>query len=209
MSANMDSSFYKNAAIVHAVQADKDRNALNSSASQYTGNEGYQNSLNQGKIGAEEAAKGAQAQASTAYRNTGMTKSQASAMAGQQNAIAYLNSLSDQQNKAYQAGMDNVSVQKGKLDSSTGSMKSFSDPYGGQRQAEAGFTKDLVGAGLTAAGSAVAALSDHNLKENVVNVSSSAASDTTLDNYKRVSKKVKYHGKNGIKQLKYEFKEEK
>lgn len=209
MSANMDSSFYKSAALVYANQADKDRNAINSSSSQYTGNEGYQNSLNQGKIGAQEAAKGAQAQASTAYRNAGMTKSQAAAMSGQQNASAYLNSLSDQQNKAYQAGMDNVSVQKGKLDNSTNSMNSFAGAYGGQRQAESNFTKDMIGAGATAAGSALAALSDHNLKDNVVNVSSSAASGTTLDNYKRVSKKVKYHGKNGIKQLKYEFKEEK
>ena len=173
----MDSSFYKNAAIVHAIQADKDRNALNSASSQYTGNEG----------------------------NTGMTKSQAAAMAGQQNASAYLNSLSDQQSKAYQAGMDNVSVQKGKLDNSTNSMNSFANAYGGQKQAESNFTKDMIGAGATAAGSALAALSDHNLKDNVVNVSSG----TTLENYKRVSKKVKYHGKNGIKQLKYEFKEEK
>ena len=201
----MDSSFYKNAAIVHAIQADKDRNALNNTSNQYTGNEGYQNSLNQGKIGAQEAAKGAQAQASTAYRNTGMTKSQAAAMAGQQNASAYLNSLSDQQSKAYQAGMDNVSVQKGKLDSSTNSMNSFANPYGGQKQAESNFTKDMIGAGATATGSALAALSDHNLKDNVVDVSSTG---TTLDNYKRVSKKVKYHGKNGIKQLKYEFKKE-
>lgn len=213
MSANMDADFYKAAALVHADQANKDRNALNSSSNQYTGNEGYQNSLNQGKIGAQEAAKGAQAQASTAYRNTGMTKSQAAAMAGQQNASAYLNSLSDQQSKAYQAGMDNVSVQKGKLDNSTNAMTSFANAYGGQKQAESNFHKDIAGAGATAIGSAVAALSDHNLKDNVVDVSSSAASGvtsgTTLDNYKRVSKKVKYHGKNGIKQLKYEIKEEK
>lgn len=209
MSANVDADFYKSAALVHADQANKDRNALNNASNQYTGNEGYQNSLNQGKIGAQEAAKGAQAQASTAYRNTGMTKSQASAMAGQQNATAYLNSLSDQQTKAYQAGMDNVSVQKGKLDTSTNAMNSFANAYGGQKQAESNFHKDIAGAGATAIGSAVAALSDHNLKENVVNVSSSAASGTTLDNYKRVSKKVKYHGKNGIKLLKYEIKEEK
>lgn len=205
MSANMDASLYRNAALVYADQANKDRNALNSASNEYTGNAGYQNSINQGKIGAQEAAKGAQAQSSTAARNSGMTKSQAAAMGSQQNAASYLNSLSDQQNKAYQAGMDNVSVQKGKLDNSTNSMNSFANAYAGQQQAQTNARNNLIGAGLAATGSAVSALSDHNLKENVVDVSSD---NDKLDNYRKVSKKVKYHGKNGIKLLKYEFKKE-
>lgn len=208
MSANMDASLYKNAALVYADQANKDRNSLNSASNKYTGNAGYQNSINQGKIGAQEAAKGAQAQSSTAARNSGMTKSQAAAMGSQQNATSYLNSFSDQQNRAYQAGMDNVSVQKGKLDNSTAAMNSFASTAAGQKQAEQNYGKDLLGAGLTAVGSAVAAASDHNLKENIVDVSTSAASDK-LDNYRKVSKKVKYHGKNGVKLLKYVSKEEK
>lgn len=202
----MDASLFKNAAVVYADQANKDRNSLNSASDKYTGNTGYQNSLNQGKIGAQEAAKGAQAQSSTAARNSGMTKSQAAAMGSQQNAASYLNSFSDQQNKAYQAGMDNVSVQKGKLDNSTNSMNSFANAYAGQQQAQTNAQNNLIGAGLAAAGSMAAAVSDHNLKEDVVNVSSNT---DRLDNYKRLSKKVKYHGKNGIKLLKYEFKEEK
>ena len=99
MSANMDASLYRNAALVYADQANKDRNSLNSASDKYTGNAGYQNSINQGKIGAQEAAKGAQAQSSTAARNSGMTRSQAAAMGSQQNAASYLNSLSDQQNR--------------------------------------------------------------------------------------------------------------
>lgn len=203
MSANMDASLYKNAALVYADQANKDRNSLNSASNKYTGNAGYKNSINQGKIGAQEAAKGAQAQSSTAARNSGMTKSQAAAMGSQQNASSYLNSFSDQQNRAYQAGMDNVSVQKGKLDNSTAAMNSFANTAAGQKQAQVNSRNNLIGAGVTAAGSALAALSDHNLKEDVVNVSSDK-----LDNYRKVSKKVKYHGKNGIKLLKYEFKKE-
>lgn len=202
MSANMDASLYRNAALVYADQANKDRNSLNSASDRYTGNTGFQNSINQGKIGAQEAAKGAQAQSSTAARNSGMTKSQAAAMGSQQNAASYLNSFSDQQNKAYQAGMDNVSVQKGKLDNSTNSMNSFANAYAGQQQAQTNAQNNLIGAGLAATGSAVAALSDCNLKENVVDVSD------RLDNYKRLSRKVKYHGKNGIKLLKYEFNKE-
>ena len=202
MSANMDASLYRNAALVYADQANKDRNSLNSASNKYTGNAGYKNSINQGKIGAQEAAKGAQAQSSTAARNSGMTKSQAAAMGSQQNASSYLNSFSDQQNRAYQAGMDNVSVQKGKLDNSTNSMNSFANAYAGQQQAQTNAQNNLIGAGLTAAGSAVSALSDCNLKENVVDVSD------RLDNYKRLSKRVKYHGKNGIKLLKYEFNKE-
>lgn len=205
MSANMDASLYRNAALVYADQANKDRNSLNSASDKYTGNAGYQNSINQGKIGAQEAAKGAQAQSSTAARNSGMTRSQAAAMGSQQNAASYLNSLSDQQNKAYQAGMDNVSVQKGKLDNSAASMNSFANAYAGQQQAQTNAQNNLIGAGLTAAGSAVAALSDHNLKEDVVDVSTN---NDKLDNYRKVSKKVKYHGKNGIKLLKYELKKE-
>lgn len=205
MSANMDASLYKNAALVYADQANKDRNSLNSASNKYTGNSGYQNSINQGKIGAQEAAKGAQAQSSTAARNSGMTKSQAAAMGSQQNASSYLNSFSDQQNRAYQAGMDNVSVQKGKLDNSTASMNSFANAYAGQQQAQTNAQNNLIGAGLAAAGSMAAAASDHNLKEDVVNVSSNT---DRLDNYKRLSKKVKYHGKNGIKLLKYEFNKE-
>ena len=201
----MDASLYRNAALVYADQANKDRNSLNSASDKYTGNAGYQNSINQGKIGAQEAAKGAQAQSSTAARNSGMTRSQAAAMGSQQNAASYLNSLSDQQNKAYQAGMDNVSVQKGKLDNSAASMNSFANAYAGQQQAQTNAQNNLIGAGLTAAGSAVAALSDHNLKEDVVDVSTN---NDKLDNYRKVSKKVKYHGKNGIKLLKYELKKE-
>lgn len=202
MSGNMDASLYRNAALVYADQANKDRNSLNSASDKYTGNAGFQNSINQGKIGAQEAAKGAQAQSSTAARNSGMTKSQAAAMGSQQNASSYLNSFSDQQNKAYQAGMDNVSVQKGKLDNSTASMNSFANAYAGQQQAQTNAQNNLIGAGLAATGSAVSALSDCNLKENVVDVSD------RLDNYKRLSKRVKYHGKNGIKLLKYEFNKE-
>ena len=207
MSANTDASFFKNASLVYADQANKDRNSLNKASNKYTGNAGYQNSINQGKIGAQEAAKGAQAQSSTAARNSGMTKAQAAAMGSQQNANSYLNSFSDQQNKAYQAGMDNVSVQKGKLDNSTASMNSFAGQYGGQKQAQVKSQNELIGAGVTAAGSALAALSDHNLKEDIVDVSTSAASDK-LANYRKVSKKVKYHGKNGIKLLKYELNKE-
>ena len=203
MSSNMDSSLYKNAALVYADQANKDRNSLNSASNKYTGNEGYQNSINQGKIGAQEAAKGAQAQSSTAARNSGMTKSQAAAMGSQQNATSYLNSFSDQQNRAYQAGMDNVAVQKGKLDNSTAAMNSFAKMGADQKQAEVNSKNNLIGAGITAAGSTIAAFSDRNLKEDVVDVSSNK-----LDNYRKVSKKVKYHGKNGIKLLKYEFKKE-
>lgn len=206
MSANTDASFFKNAAIVYADQANKDRNSLNSAANKYTGNAGYQNSINQGKIGAQEVAKGAQAQSTTAARNAGMTRSQAAAMGSQQNAAAYLNGFSDQQNKAYQAGMDNVSVQKGKYDNSMNAMNSFAGQYAGQKQAQVKSGNELIGAGVTAAGSALAALSDHNLKKDVIDVSSTSADK--LNNYRKVSKKVKYHGKNGIKLLKYEINRE-
>lgn len=80
---------------------------------QYTGNEGFQNSLAQAQEGASRLANASIGQATNAARNAGMSKAQAAQM-GMQNANnAYANAFTGQQNVAQGMGQNAISAQQG------------------------------------------------------------------------------------------------
>lgn len=74
----------------------------------YTGNQGYQNALEQAKQGAAMTAGLAGQQAQQAARNAGMSKAQAAMLGANQAASAYGNNFNTQQNAA--ANMGNQAV---------------------------------------------------------------------------------------------------
>lgn len=98
MSANMSStntdynSAYAN--YQNAMQNYKD------TANKFTGESGYQKTLEQGSKGANVTAGGVQQQAQNAYRSAGMNKAQAANLAAGQGASAYQNSFENQQQSA-------------------------------------------------------------------------------------------------------------
>ena len=81
------------------------------SIDQYTGNNGYNNGLQQGKQGAADIARGAASQALGGLRSSGYSKGKAGMEAGQAGAQAYQNNISSQQDKAMQSGLNNVNAQ--------------------------------------------------------------------------------------------------
>ena len=94
-------SKYTKNAMSGAEQATEAQKALNK---QYTGNAGYQNSIDQGLKGAAVTANQSGAQAANAGRNAGMTKAQAAAMGGSNAANAYGQNFANQQNVATNLG---------------------------------------------------------------------------------------------------------
>lgn len=82
-------------------------------ANQYTGNEGYENSLEQAGVGAGKIANAAVGQATSGARSAGMSKAQAAQM-GMQNANnAYANAFTGQQGVAQNMGQNAISAQQG------------------------------------------------------------------------------------------------
>ena len=82
-------------------------------ANQYTGNEGYANTLEQAGKGAGTIANQAVGAATSGARNAGMSKAQAAQM-GMQNANnAYANAFTGQQNVAQGMGQNAISAQQG------------------------------------------------------------------------------------------------
>jgi hypothetical protein len=76
--------------------------------SQYTGNAGFNNAINQGLQGAAVTAGQAGQQATQAARNAGMTKGRAANLGATQAANAYGQNFANQQNLA--AGMGNAAI---------------------------------------------------------------------------------------------------
>lgn len=78
---------------------------------QYTGNEGYQNSIKQAQQGATIESRAQAGQVREAAINSGMGKGSAGLLAGNAAANAYNQNFSNQQAKAYNAGTDALNSQ--------------------------------------------------------------------------------------------------
>lgn len=129
-------------------------------ANQYTGNQGYENALQQAYKGAQTTANQAGATARTAARNSGMSKAQAAAMGANQAANAYGSNFTNQQNMANAAGMNALQANQ-----NIGNMQNtlYGNQFGrGQ------YGMNMLGSGLQAAGNIVtgfAGLSDERCKD--------------------------------------------
>lgn len=82
-------------------------------ANQYTGNEGYANSLEQAGIGAGKLANQAVGSATSAARASGMSKAQAAQMGLQSANQNYANAFQNQQGVAQGMGQNAISAQQG------------------------------------------------------------------------------------------------
>lgn len=82
-------------------------------AKQYTGNEGYANSLEQAGKGAGTIANQAVGTATSGARNAGMSKAQAAQMGLQSGNQAYANAFQNQQGVAQGMGQNAISAQQG------------------------------------------------------------------------------------------------
>lgn len=78
---------------------------------QYTGNEGYQNSIKQAQQGATIESRAQAGQVREAAINSGMGKGSAGLLAGNAAANAYNQNFSNQQQRAYNAGTDALNSQ--------------------------------------------------------------------------------------------------
>ena len=79
--------------------------------SQYSGNQGYQNALNQATKGAAVTSGQAGLAAQQSARQSGMSKAAAAQMGASQSANSYANNIANQQNMATQAGQANLAGQ--------------------------------------------------------------------------------------------------
>lgn len=100
---------YKNAFNAANESIDKTQGNVN----QYTGNEGYENSLEQAGVGAGRIANAAVGQATSGARSAGMSKAQAAAMGNQNANQAYANAFQNQQANAMNMGQNAISAQQG------------------------------------------------------------------------------------------------
>lgn len=82
-------------------------------ANQYTGNAGYQNSLQQAGEGARTLANQAVGTATSGARASGMSKAQAAQMGVQSGNNAYANAFQNQQGVAQNMGQNAISAQQG------------------------------------------------------------------------------------------------
>lgn len=156
---NTQANYYKNL-----------RGQYENSLNKYTGNAGYQNSIEQGKIGANIASIGAEQSAARTARTGGMSAASASAMGGSQAAKGYYGAFGQQQGAAYQAGLSNVQGYNQEMQNQINLMQTQ------QKQKEGEYNRAWgnVGNSLGIAGSFM-----------------SAMSDATLKNYYKISEKYK------------------
>lgn len=146
---NTQAEYYKNL-----------RGQFEGSVNQYTGNAGYQNSIEQGKQGAQTASVGAEQAAARSARTGGMSSAAASAMGSSQAAKGYYDAFGQQQNNAYQAGQANVNAYNQAMQSQGNLMQTQQK----QKDAEYNRAWGNVGNGLGIAGSFISMFSDSNLK---------------------------------------------
>lgn len=88
-------------------------NAANENINQYTGNQGYANSLEQAGIGAGKIANQAVGQGISGARSAGMSKAQAAAMGNQMANQAYANAFQGQQSNVMGLGQNAITAQQG------------------------------------------------------------------------------------------------
>ena len=100
-------------------------------ADQYTGNQGYQNSLQQAGQGAGLLAGQAVGTATQGARNAGMSKAQAAAMGNQTANNVYANVFQNQQQNAMGMGQNAISAQQG----ITGAQQGQASQAQGEKQA--------------------------------------------------------------------------
>lgn len=146
------------------------RSQYEDSLNNYTGNTGYQNSVNQAAYGANMASQGAARKASSMASTAGLTKSAAAARGAEAASQGYYNAFGQQQGAAYQAGLANAQGYNQEMQNQIGLMQTQ------QKQKEAEYNRAWgnVGNALGIAGSFV-----------------SAMSDSTLKNYYKISEKYK------------------
>ena len=100
---------YKNAFNAANESVEKTQNL----ADQYTGNEGYANTLEQAATGAGKIANAAIGQGTSAARNAGMSKTQAAAMGNQMANKTYADAFQGQQGVAQGMGNQAIAAQQG------------------------------------------------------------------------------------------------
>ena len=110
-------------------------------ADQYTGNTGYQNSLEQAATGADKIANAAVGQATSGARSAGMSKAQAAAMGNQTANQAYANAFQNQQGVAQNMGQNAISAQQG----ITSAQQSQAGQAASEKQAQYNRKKDTMG----------------------------------------------------------------
>ena len=103
------SAEYKNA----FNQANESIGQTQQKVDQYTGNEGYGNTLEQAGKGAATIAGQAVGTATQGARNAGMSKAQAAAMGNQTANNVYANAFQNQQGIAQNMGQNAISAQQG------------------------------------------------------------------------------------------------
>ena len=81
---------------------------LQNSINNYSGNAGYQNSLEQAAYGANIASQGATRKAASMASTAGLTKSAAAARGAEAASQGYYDAFNQQQNNAYQSGIANI-----------------------------------------------------------------------------------------------------
>ena len=165
----------------------------NQAVNKYTGNTGYQNTLEQAKQGAAMTAGLAGQQAQQAARNAGMSKAQAAMMGANQAASAYGNNFANQQNMAAGLGSQAVSGAQG-VTSATQFVPSSAMQEKQNQYNRA--TQNLATIGQVAGniGGAMVGLSDERMKEIV---------DDATERYGSLSKMIE-----GIDNYVYEYTDE-
>lgn len=159
----------------------------------YTGNQGYQNALEQAKQGAAMTAGLAGQQAQQAARNAGMSKAQAAMMGANSAASAYGNNFGNQQGMAANMGQNAVSGAQG-ITGATQFLPSSAMQEKNNQYNRA--TRNLATIGQIAGniGGALVGLSDERMKEIV---------DDAQNRYGSLSKMIE-----GIDNYVYEYTDE-
>ena len=156
---NTQANYYKNL-----------RGQYDDSLNRYTGNAGYQNSVNQASYGANLASQGATRKAASMASTAGLTKSAAAARGAEAASQGYYDAFGQQQGAAYQSGLSNVQGYNQEMQNQIGLMQTQQK----QKDAEYNRAWGNLGNGLGIAGSFI-----------------SAMSDATLKNYYKISEKYK------------------
>lgn len=127
---------------------------------QYTGNAGYDNSVQQAQKGASISASNATAQQNTAMRNSGQSSNASAIMSGNNTANNYNNAFQGQQQAAYNAGTDQLNSQGTKMQAEQVEGQNKYNRSWGNLGAGAGIGGSIMG-GISSIAS------DENLKESV------------------------------------------
>lgn len=162
----------------------------NQAVNKYTGNQGYQNALEQAKQGAAMTAGLAGQQAQNAARNAGMSKAQAAMLGANSAASAYGNNFNTQQNMATQAGNQNVYGTQG-VTSATQFIPSSQQAEQQNRYNRATQNLATIGQAASNIGGMMVGLSDERMKEIV---------DDATERYGSLSKMIE-----GIDSYKFEY----